>query len=195
VVEDGTPGFIKSRHLDKMGMHSNGTAELVFTDCRVPVTNLLGEENAAFKYLMAKLQVERIIQSLMGLGLADRVMELSLEYSKARQAFGKPIGSFQHNQFKLAEMATEVALGQSFIDDLVQDHLDGKDIVTKVSMAKWWVTEMANRVAYHGVQLHGGYGYMEEFEICRLYRDLRMQTIAAGTTEIMKLTVAKRMGL
>ncbi|MBI2863782.1 MAG: acyl-CoA dehydrogenase family protein [Chloroflexi bacterium] len=195
VVEDGTPGFVKARRLDKMGMHSNGTAELVFADCRVPANNLLGEENNAFKYLMSKLQVERIVQSLMGVGLAERVLELSLEYAKTRQAFGKPIGSFQHNQFKLAEMATEVALAKSFLDDLVQDHLDGEDVVTKVSMAKWWISEMVNRVAYQGVQLHGGYGYMEEFEICRLYRDARMQTIAAGTTEIMKQTIAKRLGL
>ncbi|MDO8671143.1 MAG: acyl-CoA dehydrogenase family protein [Dehalococcoidia bacterium] len=195
VVEDGTPGFVKTRKLDKMGLHTQDTAELVFTDCRVPVKNLLGEENAAFKYLMAKLQVERLVATIGAMGLAERILELSVEYAKARQAFGQPIGSFQHNQFKLAEMATEVSLGKSFLDDLVQSHLDGEDIVTKVSMAKWWCTEMVNRIAYHGVQLHGGYGYMEEFEICRLYRDVRMQTIAAGTTEILKQTIAKRLGL
>lgn len=195
VVEDGTPGFIKARKLNKMGIHSQDTAELVFSDCRVPVTNRLGQENAGFKYLMSKLQVERVVQTISAQGMAERVLELSLDYAKNRQAFGQPIGKFQHNQFKLAEMATEIALGKSFLEDVVQDLLDGQDIVTKVSMAKWWVTEMLNRVAYHGVQIHGGYGYMEEFEVCRLYRDARFQTIAAGTTEIMKLSIAKRMGL
>ncbi|MBI2864707.1 MAG: acyl-CoA dehydrogenase family protein [Chloroflexi bacterium] len=195
VVEAGTPGFVKARQLDKMGMHSDPNAELVFADCRVPASNLLGEENAAFKYLMAHLQRERLLIVLQAQSLAERILELSLDYAKKRVAFGRPIGLFQHNQFKLAEMATEVALGRSFLDDLVQEFLDGNDIVTRVSMAKWWVTEMLNRLAYQGVQLHGGYGYMEEFEICRLYRDARLLTIGGGTTEIMKLSIAKRMAL
>ena len=194
VVEAGTPGY-KSHKLNKMGLHSQDTAELFFEDCRVPVSNRLGEENQAFKYLMARLQEERLIVSIEGQAIAERILEVALEYAKLRTAFGQPIGSFQHNQFKLAEMATDVAIGRSFIDDLVQDHMDGKDIVTKVSMAKWWISEMVNRIAYHAVQLHGGYGYMEEYEIARLYRDVRMRTIAAGTTEIMKQTIAKRLGL
>ncbi len=195
VVEDGTAGFVKARKLDKMGLHSQDTAELFFQDCRVPASNLLGEENQAFKYLMARLQEERLIVSIEAQAIGERILEVALDYARLRTAFGKPIGSFQHNQFKLAEMATEVALGRTFIDDLVQDHIDGKDIITKVSMAKWWVAEMVNRIAYHAVQLHGGYGYMEEYEIARLYRDVRMRTIAAGTTEIMKQTIAKRIGL
>ena len=195
VVEDGTSGFLKARQLDKMGYHSNGTAELVFTDCRVPMSNRIGEENAAFKYLMEKLQRERLMAVLQAQSLADRILELSLDYAKRREAFGKPIGSFQHNQFKLAEMATEVALGRAFLDDLVHEYLDGNDIVTKVSMAKWWIGEMVNRIAYHGVQLHGGYGFMEEFEVCRLYRDVRPHSIAGGSTEVMKQSIAKRLGL
>jgi acyl-CoA dehydrogenase len=195
VVEAGTPGFVKGRKLEKMGLHSQDTAELFFEDCRVPVANRLGEEHQAFRYLMARLQEERLVVAIEGQAIGERILELSLEYAKTRQAFKKPIGEFQHNQFKLAEMATEVALGRSFVDDLTQDHLDGQDIVTKVSMAKWWIGEMVNRLAYAGVQLHGGYGYIEEYEISRLYRDVRMRSIAAGTTEIMKQTIARRMGL
>ncbi|MGQ9676732.1 MAG: acyl-CoA dehydrogenase family protein [Chloroflexota bacterium] len=195
VVEDGTPGFVKARKLDKMGLHSQDTAELFFENCRVPAANLLGQENAGFMYLMSKLQGERLVAAIGAQALAERVLEITLDYVKTRHAFNRPIGAFQHNQFKLAEMATEIALGRAFVDDLVQDYIDGQDIVMKVSMAKWWTTEMLNRVAYHAVQLHGGYGYMDEYEISRLYRDARMQTIAAGTTEIMKLTIAKWMGL
>lgn len=195
VVENGTPGFIKARKLDKMGLHSQDTAELFFDNCRVPAENLIGQENAGFMYLMAQLQGERLVAAIGAQGLAERILEITLDYVKTRQAFNRPIGSFQHNQFKMAEMATEVALGRALVDDLVQDFMEHKDIVMKVSMAKWWVTEMLNRIAYHAVQLHGGYGYMEEYEICRLYRDVRMQTIAAGTTEIMKLTIARWMGL
>lgn len=195
VVEDGTPGFVKARKLNKMGLHSQDTAELFFENCRVPVGNLLGQENSAFKYLMSKLQTERLVTAIWAQGLAERALEVALEYVKTRQAFGRPIGSFQHSQFKLADMATEVALGRAFVDDVVQEYMEGTDIVARVSMAKWWTSEMANRTAYNALQLHGGYGYMEEYEICRLSRDMRMLTIVAGTTEIMKQTVAKWMGL
>jgi len=195
VVEDGTPGFVKAHQLKKMGLHSQDTAELVFEDCRVPVGNLLGQENAGFQYLMNKLQTERLVMAIMAVGWADRVLALTLDYVKNRHAFGKPIGSFQNTQFKLAEMATEVALGRAFVERLTEKYIAGEEIVAEVSMAKWWTTEMVNRLAYQGVQLHGGYGFMEEYEISRIYRDVRMQTIAAGTTEIMKQTIAKRLGL
>lgn len=195
VVEAGTPGFIKARKLDKMGLHSQDTAELFFEECRVPAANLLGQENMGFRYLMEKLQPERLCMAIQAQATAERILELTQQYVTERQAFGQAIGSLQHIQFKVAEMATEVALGRSFVDDLTQEFMAGRDIVTRVSMAKWWVTEMANRIAYDAVQLHGGYGYMEEYEVCRLYRDVRMQTIAAGTTEIMKQTIAKRLGL
>jgi acyl-CoA dehydrogenase len=122
------------------------------------------------------------------------MLEETIEYCKTRKAFGKPIGQFQHNAFKIAEMATEIELGRTFIDKLVYDHCKGKDIVKQASMAKYWIGEMANRVAYDCVQLHGGYGYMEEYPVCRLYRDVRLHTIAAGTTEIVKGIIAKQLG-
>lgn len=194
-VEAGTPGFTKSRKLRKMGLHISDTAELVFEDCRVPRENLIGEEGRGFSYLMQKLQQERLVVAIRAQVAAEVMLEQTIAYCRDREAFGRPIGQFQHNTFKIVEMATEVELGRTFLDDLVADHIEGKRIVKKVSMAKWWLTEMANRVAYHCVQLHGGHGYMEEYPICKWYRDIRASSIYAGTTEIMKLLVAREMGL
>jgi len=194
VVEEGTPGFIKSRKLKKLGLHSMDTAELFFDNCRVPAANLLGAEGTGFYYLMDKLQQERLISAIGSQCAAERMLADAISYAKTREAFGKPIGKFQHNAFKLAEMATEVEIGRTFLDSLIADHMAGKDLVTKVSMAKWWIGEMANRVAYNCLQLHGGYGYMEEYPIARFYRDVRAHTIYAGTSEIMKTIIAKRLG-
>jgi acyl-CoA dehydrogenase len=194
-VEADTPGFTKSRKLSKMGLHISDTAELVFEDCLVPRENLIGAEGRGFSYLMEKLQQERLIVAIRAQVAAEVMLGLTIAYCRERQAFGRPIGRFQHNTFKLVEMATEVEIGRTFLDDLVADHIAGRRIVKKVSMAKWWLTEMANRTAYHCVQLHGGYGYMEEYPICKWYRDIRASSIYAGTTEIMKLLVAKEMGL
>lgn len=177
-----------------MGLRMSDTAELSFNDCRVPVDNLLGEENQGFLYLMQKLQQERLVCSFMGQVAAESMLDMTAKYCKEREAFGQRIGSLQHNTFKLAEMATEVELGRTFLDDLLADHIEGKDIVKRVSMAKWWLTEMANRVAYQCVQLHGGYGFMEEYPICRWYRDIRASCIFAGTSEIMKTIIGKMMG-
>lgn len=193
-VETGTPGFTKGRKLDKMGMHSEDTAELYFDNCRVPKENMLGEEGEGFKYLMGELQKERLTVTIWAQTMAERMLEDTVEYAKTKQAFGQAIGNFQHNAFKMAEMATEVELGHCLLYTLIEDYLNGKDIVNRVSMAKWWIAEMANRIAYHGVQLHGGYGYMEEYPICRFYRDVRGQTLYAGTTEIMKLIIARNLG-
>ncbi|MCL6447783.1 MAG: acyl-CoA dehydrogenase family protein [Armatimonadetes bacterium] len=193
-VEAGTPGFIKSRKLKKMGLHSMDTAELFFDQCRVPAANLLGMEGGGFFYLMEKLQQERLISAIGSQGAAERMLADAIEYAKTREAFGRPIGKFQYNAFKIAEMATEVEIGRTFLNSLIADHIAGKDIVTKVSMAKWWIGEMANRVAYQCLQLHGGYGYMEEYPIARFYRDVRAHTIYAGTSEVMKLIIAKRLG-
>jgi acyl-CoA dehydrogenase len=194
-VEDGTPGFEKGRNLDKMGFHSQDTAELTFVDCRVPVANLLGKEGQGFSFLMKKLQGERLIASVMAQSMAEAMLQMTIKYSRERMIFGKPVSSFQHNTFKIVEMATEVELGRTFLDNLVCDHIAGEDIVMKVSMAKAWIPEMANRVAYQCVQLHGGYGYMEEYPICRFARDVRVIPIFAGTTEVMKVIVGKMMGL
>jgi len=195
VVERDTPGFTRGRKLEKIGMHSQDTAELFFDNCRVPVSNLLGEEGKGFYYLMEKLQQERLIVAIQALAETETMFAETLDYVKTRQAFGKPIGTFQHNAFKMAEMATDIALGRSFLENLIRDHMAGENVVTQVSMAKWWITEMANRVAYQCLQLYGGYGYMEEYPIARHFRDLRVSAIYAGTNEIMKSIIAKNLGL
>ncbi len=196
VVEAGTPGFDKSPPLQKMGRHLDGTVELFFEDCRVPQENLLGEEGKGFYYLMQNLQQERIVAGLGSLLAAEKMFNEGLAYAKERKAFGVKIGSFQANSFKLAEMATEIELARTFLDNLINDHIVGKQIsVSRVSMAKWWISEMANRVAYHSLQLFGGYGYMEEYPISRHYRNVRVDTIFAGSTEIMKQIIAKELGL
>ncbi|MEK6779239.1 MAG: acyl-CoA dehydrogenase family protein [Candidatus Deferrimicrobiota bacterium] len=194
-VERGTPGFLRGRRLEKMGLHAQDTAELIFEDCRVPEENRLGEENKGFPYMMEHLSQERLMSVVMAQSMAEAMLEMTVRYARERKAFGKSIGSFQHNAFKIVEMATEIRLGRVFLDHLVRKHAAGEHIDTEVSMGKAWVAEMANRVAYHCVQLHGGYGYMEEYPICRFFRDIRPATIFAGTTEIMKLIVARNMEL
>lgn len=195
VVEDETPGFVKNRKLNKLGLHSQDTAELFFEDCRVPSINLLGEEGKGFKYMMQGLQQERLISTIFSQALAERMYNNALEYAKSRWVFGRPVGSFQHNAFKIAEMATEIELGRAFLDSLISKHLANEDIVTRVSMAKYWIGEMANRIAYDCLQLYGGYGYMEEYPIARDYRDVRAHTIFAGSSEVMKLIIARNLGL
>ncbi len=194
-VERGTPGFSRGRKLDKIGLYSQDTAELIFEDCRVPVDNLLGQEGKGFLYLMEKLQQERLVVAIGAVVNAEEMLRMTIDYVKTREAFGQPISKFQHTQFKIAEMATEIEVGRAFVDQLIADHIAGKDIVTKVSMAKWWTTEMAKRVAAQCLQLHGGYGYMEEYPIARRYRDTPVAAIYAGSNEIMKLIIAKNLGL
>lgn len=195
LVPASAPGFSKGRKLRKMGMHSQDTGELIFEDCRVPRRYLLGQEGKGFEILMRNLQAERLVVCIGAIVFAEKMLEVTLEYTKSRKAFGRPISSFQHNSFKIVEMATQIEIGRTFVESLIQDHMDGKDITRRVSMGKWWLTDLVNRVAYDCLQLHGGYGYMEEYLICRLYRDVRVQTIVAGTNEIMKRILAKMMKL
>lgn len=194
-VETDSPGFSRGRKLEKMGMHSQDTAELIFEDCKVPVQNLIGFEGAGFRYLMDKLQQERLMVAIMAQVSAEEMLALTIPYVQSRHAFGQPISKFQHIQFTITEMATEITLGRTFLDQLICDHMQGKNVVTQVSMAKWWITEMAKRVAAHSMQLHGGYGYMEEYSIARRYRDIPVAAIYAGTNEIMKTIIAKNLGL
>ncbi len=195
VVEAGTPGFEKGRKLKKIGWHSQDTAELFFSDCRIPRQNRLGEKGSGFLMLMQKLQQERLMVALGAVPAAERILEMTIKYCRERTAFGRPLSKFQNTQFKLVEMATEIKLGRTFLDKLVMDHIEGKNIVVEVSMAKYWTTEMAMRVADGCLQLHGGYGYCEEYPIARAWRDLRVMQIFAGTNEIMKGIAAKFMGL
>lgn len=192
IVENGTPGFKRGKKLDKIGMHSADTGELIFEDVRVPAENLLGEENRGFYYLMEKLQQERLIVAIETQIEAECCLKLTVDYVKERKAFGSRIADFQNTQFKLAEMATEIDLGRTYVDSLIAKHIAGEDIVKEVSMAKWWISEMAKRVVSDCLQLHGGYGYMEEYEIARRYRDIPVAAIYAGTTEIMKGIIAKQ---
>lgn len=195
LVDKDAPGFHRGRKLEKMGYHMQDTSELFFEDCRVPASHLLGEEGSGFKYMMQKLQQERLEVSIKCQVLAEEALKEALGYVKVREAFGKPIGNFQYSAFRLADMATEVQLGRTFLDSLIRDHIQGKNIVQKVSMAKYWLGEMVNRIAYQAVQLHGGYGFMEEYRVCKIYRDVRCLSIFAGTSEIMKLIISRSLGL
>jgi acyl-CoA dehydrogenase len=195
LVETGTPGFEKGRNLKKLGLKGQDTSELSFQDCRVPVGNLLGEEGRGFRMLMEKLQQERLCIGIGSIASCRRSLLDTLDYVKERKAFGKPIGTFQNTQFKLAEMATEVEIGQAFVDKLLVAHCAGEEIVSEVSMAKWWTSELQKRVASECLQLFGGYGFMDEYPISRDYADAAVQTIYAGTNEIMKVIIARRLGL
>lgn len=195
VVERDTSGFSRGRKLEKIGLRAQDTAELIFEDCRVPVANLLGVEGKGFYYMMDKLQQERLVCSIECQASAEAVLAMTIEYCQNRQAFGQPIGKFQNTQFKLAEVATEIALGRTFLDRLVLDHMAGKKVIQEVSMAKWWISEMLKRSADQCLQFFGGYGYMMEYPIARAFVDARAPSIFAGTSEIMKLIIAKELGL
>lgn len=195
VVERGTPGFERSKPIPKIGLHAQDTAELYFNNCRIPVANLLGEEGHGFYYLMQKLQQERLVAAMVNQAMAERCLEITLKYVKERQLFNKPLSKFQNTQFCLAELATEIQVGRSFVDALILQHIAHKSIVQEVSMAKYWICEMVNRVASRCLQLFGGYGYCSEYEISRLFVDARVQTIYAGTSEIMKVIISRGLGL
>ncbi|MEH6942307.1 acyl-CoA dehydrogenase family protein [Bacillus sp. JJ722] len=195
IVEKGTQGFSNGRKLKKLGQHSWDTAELIFEDVRVPVSNLLGEEGKGFVILMDKLQQERISAANSAFIVAEEILKSTIDYVKQRQAFGKPISSFQNTQFEIAEMATELSLARSFLDDLIVRHMKGEKVDTQVSMAKSYIPEMTKRMAARCLQLHGGYGFMEEYPIARRYRDSTVLSIGGGTTEIMKTIIAKNLGM
>ncbi|WP_408007379.1 acyl-CoA dehydrogenase family protein [Pseudalkalibacillus sp. A8] len=195
VVEGDTAGFKRGKKLDKVGLHSQDTAELIFEDVKVSSANLIGEEGKGFYYLMQQLQQERLVVAIVAVTAAEEMLKQTIDYVKNRNAFGKKISDFQTVQFRLAEMATEVEIGRTFLDDLIDQHIQKKNVVKKVSMAKYWTTDMARNIATQCMQLHGGYGYMEEYEIARRYRDIPVASIYAGTNEIMKTIIAKEMGL
>lgn len=195
VVERDMPGFTRGRNLDKMGLHAQDTAELSFTDVRVPKENLLGPEGSGFISLMENLPQERISIACIAVAAIEHVLDLCLDYAKSREAFGKPIGKFQHNRFVLAEMATEAHIARVFVNDCVLRLNAGTVDTSLASMAKWWTTELQKRTVDAGVQLHGGYGYMSEYPIARAYTDSRIQTIYGGTTEIQKEIIGRMLGL
>ena len=193
LVERGAPGFTVSRRLDKMGMRASDTAELAFQDCPVPVGNLLGEEGRGFQQLAAGLQRERIMAAVLALSGAGQALEDTLAYLRERQAFGGPLADKQVLRHRVADMATEIEAARHLVYHAASLYAEGRECVSPVSMAKLFATEVANRVAYQAVQLHGGYGYMREFPVERFFRDVRLWTIASGTSEIMREIIAKRL--
>ncbi|NGM11760.1 acyl-CoA dehydrogenase family protein [Verrucosispora sioxanthis] len=194
-VETGTAGFTRGRRLAKVGLKANDTAELFFDDCRVPAANLLGTENHGFYHLMANLPRERLSIAVAAVAAAERLLALTLDYARTREAFGRPIGKFQHNRFLLAELDTEVTIARTFVNHCVAEFNAGRLSVTDAAKAKWWTTELQNRVADRCVQLHGGYGFMAEYPVARAWLDSRVQTIYGGTTEIMKEIIGRGLGL
>ena len=195
LVEASTPGFQRGRNLEKIGLKGQDTSELFFEGCRVPVENLLGEEGQGFRYLMEKLQQERLCIAVSSMASVRRSLEDTLAYVKERHVFGRPLAAFQNTQFVLAELATQLEVGQAFVDKLLAAHVRGEEIVAEVSMAKWWTTDLQKKVAAECVQLHGGYGFMTETPISGDYLDAAVQSIYAGTNEIMKVIIARRLGL
>ncbi len=195
LVEGWTPGFEKGRKLKKVGWHAQDTAELFFSDCRIPRENRLGEKGTGFKKMMSHLQPERLVIAIWAVAAAEFMLKETISYIKNREVFGKPVARYQHTQFEIAEMATDIKLGRTHVEKLIVDHMRGENIVTDVSMAKYWTTEMAYRTADRCMQLFGGYGYCEEYPIARAWRDIRVNRILGGTNEIMKVVIAKNLGL
>ncbi|MDG3009143.1 acyl-CoA dehydrogenase [Rhodococcus sp. D2-41] len=195
VVDVGTPGFVRGRNLEKIGLHAQDTSELTFTDMRVPVANLLGEEGQGFYQLVHNLPQERLSLSVGAVAAAEGVFARTLDYVRGRSAFGRPIAGFQNTQFVLAELATELDLARTYLDDCLAQHLAGELTAARAARLKWWTTELQVRMADRCLQLHGGYGYMREYPVARAFVDARIQTIYGGTTEIMKTIVAKDLGV
>jgi alkylation response protein AidB-like acyl-CoA dehydrogenase len=191
LVERGMKGFERGRNLDKLGMHAQDTAELFFSDVEVPAENLLGEEGNGFVYLMTNLAQERLGIAVGAVAVADAALHWTLDYTKERKAFGQSISHFQNSKFLLAELATEVQIAQVYVDRCVELHCQGRLSAEQAAAAKFWTTELQNKVVDRCLQLHGGYGYMMEYPIARAWADSRIQTIYGGTTEIMKEIVGR----
>jgi long-chain-acyl-CoA dehydrogenase len=195
VVEADTPGFVRGRNLEKIGLHAQDTSEMSFTDMRVPVENLLEEEGKGFYQLVYNLPQERLSLAVGAVAAAEGVLAQTLDYVRQRKAFGSPVAGFQNTQFVLAELATELDIARTYLDDCIAEHLRRELSAARAARLKWWTTELQVRVADRCLQLHGGYGYMREYPVSRAFVDARIQTIYGGTTEIMKTIVAKDLGI
>jgi acyl-CoA dehydrogenase len=195
VVEGDMPGFTRGRKLEKVGHRGQDTGELFFDDVPVPMENVLGEPGRGLHYLMRNLPQERLSMAVYAVAAAEHALDITLEYVRTRNAFGRPIGSFQANRFSLAELATEINVARVFVARCIVAHSAGELTDVEAAGAKFWTTELQFRVMDRCVQLHGGYGYMEEYEIARMWRDARVTRIYGGTTEIMKEIVGRSLGL
>jgi alkylation response protein AidB-like acyl-CoA dehydrogenase len=194
-VEKEMPGFARGRNLEKVGQHEAGTAELFFTDVRVPAENLIGELDRGFQHMMRQLPQERLSAAALNVAHAAVALESTLEYVRERRAFGQPIGTFQHSRFLLAELTTAIDVAQTFVDRCISAHVDGTLSPIDAAKAKFWSSDVQNRVIDACVQLHGGYGYMEEYEVARAWMDARVTKIWAGSNEIMKEIIGRDLGL
>ncbi|WP_448618031.1 acyl-CoA dehydrogenase family protein [Geodermatophilus sp. URMC 65] len=195
VVERDMPGFTRGRNLAKIGLKAQDTAELFFDEVRVPAENLLGTENRGFAHLMENLPQERLSIAVGAVAAAETVLAQTVEYVAARTAFGRPVGSFQNSRFVLAELQTEVTIARTFVDECVRQLDTGELTQVDAAMAKYWTTELQNKVADRCLQLHGGYGYMDEYPVSKAWRDARIQPIYGGTNEIMREIVGRSLGL
>ncbi|WP_214367881.1 acyl-CoA dehydrogenase family protein [Pseudonocardia sp. H11422] len=191
VVERGMAGFERGRRLNKVGMKAQDTAELSFTDVRVPAANVLGEVGQGFIYLMQNLAQERLSIAVGSVAGAEAALRHTLQYAKDRKAFGRPIGNFQNTRFELAEMDTEITIARVFVDRCIREHVEGELSIADAAKAKWWASDLLKRVVDRCVQLHGGYGYMLEYPIAKAFVDSRVQAIFGGTNEIMKEIIGR----
>ena len=195
LIEKGTPGFEVQRMPKKLGMHGSDTGELTFDNCRVPAENLIGEENRGFYQLMGGFQLERFVSSVAMVGHAQQALEDTIEYAKERELFGRRLIDFQVTRHKLAQLQTKLEAARQLTYAAARTFDEGLDATAIVSMCKAFCADVANEVADECLQIHGGYGYMEEYDIARFYRDIRLWKIGAGATEVMWEIIAKRMGL
>ncbi|NNM46133.1 acyl-CoA dehydrogenase family protein [Knoellia koreensis] len=195
MVEAGMEGFNRGRKLDKVGQEESDTAELFFADVRVPDANRLGEEGMGFIAMMQRLPQERIGAAVANTAHAFQILRETIEYTKERKAFGQPIGSFQHNKFKIAELQTRLEVTQAYVDDCVAAHAEGKLTPVDAAKAKWFSAQTQNDVLDECVQLYGGYGFMNEYRVARAWRDARVSKIWAGSNEIMKELIGRDLGL
>jgi alkylation response protein AidB-like acyl-CoA dehydrogenase len=195
VVERDMPGFTRGRNLEKVGLKAQDTAELFFDDVRIPAENLLGTENRGFLHLMDNLPQERLSIAVGAVASAETVLGLTRDYVTSRTAFGKPIASFQNTRFVLAELHTETTIARTFVDECIRQLNTRELTAVDASMAKYWTSELQNKVADRCLQLHGGYGYMDEYPVSKAWRDSRVQSIYGGTSEIMKEIIGRSLGL
>jgi len=195
VADADTPGFHRGRNLEKIGLHAQDTSELTFTDMQVPVDNLLEQEGMGFYQLVKNLPQERLALGVGAVAAAEGILAETLDYVRERTAFGTPIASFQNSQFVLAELATELDIARTYLEDCLAEHLTGDLTAARAARLKWWTTDLQVRTADRCLQLHGGYGYMREYSVSRAFVDARIQTIYGGTNEIMKTIIAKDLGI
>ncbi len=193
-IEATDPGFSRGRKLDKVGQSEADTAELFFEDVRLGDDRLIGDVDQGFIYMMQRLPQERISCSVSNIAHAKQILDETIQYAHDRQAFKQPIGSLQHNKFLLAELVTKIEVAESFVDAAVLAHTRGEATATDAAKAKWWSSEIQNDVLDHCVQLHGGYGYMNEYRVARAWRDARVSKIWAGSNEIMKELIGRDLG-